>query len=67
MFTVAVRVCEKHKADPLKMENMMLDIKHLRNSHRPKLLVDDVIVQPNTLYLQVLGVPAIFVALLHFP
>ena len=57
--TVAVRVCEKHKADPLKMEGMILDIKHLRNSHRPKLLVDDVIMQPNTLYLEVLAKTAI--------
>ena len=50
---VAARVYENHRDTPLKMEDVTLDIKHLRNTHKRKTLRDSVQVQAHLLFLQV--------------
>ena len=53
IIAVAESVYMKHCATPLKMEDMLIDVKHLRNRHRPKFLSDRSIVQQNALFLEV--------------
>ena len=48
-----MKVSEMHQSAPLKMDGMLLDVKHLRNTHRPRLLGDDTVMQRDALFLEV--------------
>ena len=53
LISVAMSVYEKHQSSPLSMDDMQLSVKHLRNSHRPRLLSDDTVVQSDALFVEV--------------